>query len=251
VSESKKCLSHFLQSASALRKLSLSSNIVNGSKLLPILYSLDTLHELEFGYHINLEQVSSCLNQYPCLIPFNGVQTLSLRGDAMAVVTLLSSRTITNLTIDVQHPDRSFYTVIGSMVQLNSLDITLPPNEVVDQEQLESFRPLLNLQRLNMSKSETDDILEEMLQLPWMTDELFEKFFASFPLLDQLYLDWDLGSQTTEVAINALARCCPLLRRAMLMWQHCLGSWHKLNKPLFPMLEFLGLGRIREFTGSG
>jgi hypothetical protein len=101
-----------------------------------------------------------------------------------------------------------------------------------------------------MSKSETADILEDMLQLPRMTDELFDEFFASFPLLNQLYLDWDLGSQLSEAAIDTLARHCSSLRRAMLMWQHDLKTWHKLNKPLFPKLEFLGLGRICEFTGS-
>ncbi|KAG9757186.1 hypothetical protein KCU73_g4541, partial [Aureobasidium melanogenum] len=216
----------------------------NKSELLSIFCNLDTLHDLELGHHISAEQVSSYLHQHPGSIPFSNVHTLSLQGQAQAAVMLLLSRTITSLSLGVQHPDENFYTAVSSMLQLLSLDITFPPNETVAQGGLERLRTLLNLRRLDMSKSETADILGDMLQLPWMTDELFDEFFASFPLLNQLYLDWDLGSQLSEAAIDALARHCPSLRRAMLMWQHDLKTWHKLNKPLIPKLEFLGLGRI-------
>jgi hypothetical protein len=243
-------LSRFFHSARALRKLELGDLPSNEGELLAILFNLGTLHDLELGHHISLEHVSLYLQHHPDSKPFSNVHTLSLQGNAQAVVMLLSSRAITTLMLEIQHPEASFYTAIGSMVQLEALDIMLPTNEVVDQRDLEKLGTLLNLRRLNLSKSDTGDVLEDMLQLPWMTDELFDKFFASFPLLEQLYLDWDVSSQLSELSIDAHARHCPSLERTMLMWQHDLDSWHKLNKPLFQKLKSLSLGSIRDFAGS-
>jgi hypothetical protein len=243
-------LPRFLHSANVLHKLHLRNLPSNESELLSILCSLDALHDLWLDHHISAEQVSSYLEQYPGSTPFSNVRTLSLQGDAQAIVKLLSSRAITNLTIEVEHPEASFYTAIGSMVQLTSLDVILPPNEVVDHGGIEKLHALINLRRLNFSKSGSDDVLEDMLQLPWVTDELFDKFFANFPLLEQLYLDWDVGSQLTEAAVDALAKHCSLLRRAMLMWHHDLKTWHTLKQPLFLNLESLNLGSICDFTSS-
>jgi hypothetical protein len=126
-------LMRLLRSAGVLRKLRLGSLPSNKSELLSILCNLDTLHDLELGHHISAEQVSSYLHQHPGSIPFSNVQTLSLQGQAQAAVMLLSSRTITSFSLEVQHPNENFYTAVSSMVQLLSLDITFPPNETVDQ----------------------------------------------------------------------------------------------------------------------
>jgi len=208
------------------------------------------LQYLELGHHLDLEQVSCLLHRQLDATPFNNVHTLCLQGDAKAVGRLLSSRTITILTLEVHDPDQNFYTAIGSMVQLRSLDIIFPPAEPVTQGGLEKFSTLLNLRRLRMSKMATHDILEDMLQLPWITDELFGKFVANFPLLEQLHLHWDVSSQLSELAIDALATHCTSIERTVLMWHHNLDSWRSLKKPLFWKLKSLDLGSICDFAAS-
>ncbi|KAG9962258.1 hypothetical protein KCU61_g4963, partial [Aureobasidium melanogenum] len=146
---------------SVLRSINLGSLPSNISLLLAALDSLHMLEELELGYWITSEQISSYLQQYPSPTPFSSIRTLAL------------------LALEVQHPDENFYATIGSMTQLQSLDISLPPGKVVLQAGLERLRTLSKLRRINMSKAESGDILEDMLQLPWITDELFEHFIAS------------------------------------------------------------------------
>ncbi|KAG9908188.1 kinase-like protein, partial [Aureobasidium melanogenum] len=201
-------LLQFVQSTRVLRKLIICHPLSNASELLSALCGLDTLEKLELGHWFTSEQLAYQDQQQSNTLPFRKVQNLSLHGDAQALSRLLCSRSITSLALNVEHPDESFYTAIGSMMQLTSLDLTLPPSENVDQEGLRKLRMLRKLRRFNMSKSIGDD-LEDMLQLPWMTDCLFEEFFASYPLLEQLYLDWDLSDQLTEGAIGGLAKSCP------------------------------------------
>ncbi|KAH0165800.1 hypothetical protein KCU67_g4570, partial [Aureobasidium melanogenum] len=243
-------ISQLIRSTRVLRKLDMGHLPSDASELLSTLYDLDTLEELELGHWITSEQLSFQDQQQNNILPFRNIQDLSLSGDAHALSRLLSSRSIITLALDVEDPDESFYTAIGSMTQLTSLDITLPPSGDVDQEGVEKLRMLRELRRFKMSKSETGEILEDMLQLPWMTDSLFEEFFASYPLLEQLYLYWDVSDQLTEAAIGGLAKSCPRLRDTMLMWKHDLEGWHKLEQPLFLEMEFLGLGSTCEFAVS-
>lgn len=242
-------ISNFLGTAIALRKLILGNLAQEMNTVLSTIHGLDTLRELEIRHRLTFEQVSLLLQEHLHLQLFQRVHKLSLHGDARALSTLLSSRSITTLELDVQYPNESFFSAIGSMTQLMSLDLTFHPAEHLSEECLKRLQPLLNLRRLRMSKVETWDDSDDLLQLPWITDDLFEQFLVSFPLLEQLYLDWDLADQVTEISIAALARSCPALRRTMLMWTHDLKGWHNLKKPSFTNLEFLGLGGIHEFAG--
>ncbi|KAG9511906.1 hypothetical protein KCV07_g9841, partial [Aureobasidium melanogenum] len=240
-------LSQLIRSTRVLRKLDMGHLPSDASEPLSTLCNLDTLEELELGHRITSEQLSFQDQQQNNILPFRNIRDLSLSGDAQALSRLLSSRSIITLALNVEDPDESFYTAIGSMTQLTSLDITLPPSGDVGQEGLGKLRMLRELRRFKMSKSETGEILEDMLQLPWMTDSLFEEFVASYPLLEQLYLDWDLSDQLTEAAIGSLAKSCPRLRRMMLMWEHDLEDY-KLEQPLFPEMQFLALGSTCEFA---
>ncbi|KAH0174311.1 hypothetical protein KCU67_g835, partial [Aureobasidium melanogenum] len=243
-------LLQFVQSTRILRKLSVSHLPSDISEVLSALCDLDSLQELVLGHWITSEQLSFQDQQRSSSLPFRNVQNLDLNGDAQALSRLLSSRSITILDLDVQRPDESFYIAIGSMVQLTSLDLTLPPSENVDQEDLIKLRMLRKLRCLNMSKPEPSEVEEDRLQLPWMTDSLFEEFVASYPLLDRLYLYWNVSDQLTEAAIAGLAKSCPRLRNMWLMWNHDLEDWYKLKQPLFPQMEFLGLGSTCEFAVS-
>ncbi|KEQ64504.1 uncharacterized protein M437DRAFT_64156 [Aureobasidium melanogenum CBS 110374] len=242
-------LLQFVQSTRVLRKVSVSHLPSDISELLSALCDLDSLQELALGHWITFEHLAF-LDQQQCnILPFRNVRDLNLNGDAQALSRLLSSRSITVLKLEVQHPNESFYTAIGNMVQLTKLDLTLPPSENVGQEDLGKLRMLRRLRRLRMSKPYDSQVLEE-LQLPWMTDSLFEEFVASYPLLEQLLLHWDVGDQLTEAAIGGLAKSCPRLKDMTLRWNHNLEDWYKLKHPLFPRMEWPSLGSICEFPAS-
>lgn len=240
----------FAQSTRVLRKLSLGQLPSDISELLSAVCYLDSLQELVLGHWITSEHLAFLDQQQSNILPFRNVRDLDLNGDAQASSRLLSSRSITILELDVEHPDGSIYTAIGSMVQLTSLDLTLPPSENVDQEDLGKLRTLRKLRSFNMSKPVRIGLAEDKLQLSWMTDSLFEEFVASYPLLEQLYLWWDVSNQLTGAAIGGLAKSCPRLRDLSLMWNHDLEDWYKLEHPLFSKVEHLRLGGICEFTVS-
>ncbi|KAG9958026.1 hypothetical protein KCU61_g8694, partial [Aureobasidium melanogenum] len=156
-------LLQFVQSTGVSRKLSAGHLPSNISELLSALWDLDSLQELVLGHWITSEQLAFQDQQQSDILPFRNVQNPDLNGDAQALSRLLSSRSITILELDVQRPDESFYTAIGSMVQLTSLALTLPPSENVDQEDLGKLRMLRKLQRLKMSKPFDSEVLEDML----------------------------------------------------------------------------------------
>jgi hypothetical protein len=239
-------LLQFVQSTRVLRKLSVGHLPSNTSELLSALCDLDSLQELVLGHWITSEQLSFQDQQQSNILPFRNVQNLDLNGDAQVLSRLLSSRSITILDLDVQRPDESFYIAIGSMVQLTSLDLTLPPSENVDQEDLEKLRMLRKLRSLDMSTP----VVKDKLQLPWMTDSLFEEFIASYPLLEALSLYWDVSDQLTGTALGGLAKSCPRLREMTLRWNHDLEDWYKLQQPLFPKMKHVRLGSTCEFAVS-
>jgi hypothetical protein len=242
-------IAHFLRTASVLRRLTLDKLPSDTNSLLSAINGLNMLEELDISHWLTTEGTSLLLQQYLGLPLFQNVQMLSLEGDAQVVLSFLSSRSITWLDLEVQDPNKGFFAAIGSMTQLISLEISCPSSEILLREHLESLRSLSNLRRLMIAKRDWD-FLDGMLQLPWMTDMLFEEFIVNFPLLETLNLYWDLADdQVSEVSIDALARCCPGLERTMLVWTHNLKDWQTLKAPLFPKLTFLGLGDIHEFAG--
>ncbi|THY16678.1 hypothetical protein D6D01_07647 [Aureobasidium pullulans] len=79
----------------------------------------------------------------------------------------------------------------------------------------------------------------------WLTDQHFEQLIAKLPQLRHLVFP-PVGKVLTFVAVEALARSCPLLEECELLWEHDLSTWHASEAPLFPNLETLHLGQAKD-----
>ncbi|KAG2162358.1 hypothetical protein JADG_002097 [Aureobasidium aubasidani] len=79
----------------------------------------------------------------------------------------------------------------------------------------------------------------------WLTDQQFEQLIAKLPRLRHLVFP-PVGKVLTFVAVESLARSCPLLEKCELLWEHDLSTWHASEAPLFPNLETLHLGQAKD-----
>lgn len=80
---------------------------------------------------------------------------------------------------------------------------------------------------------------------PWLTDEYFRGWISKLPLLQNLFLGLD-SATITQTSLQYLADSCPSLSRCYLLWEHDLNTWTSLKAPLFPNLNILLLGRVRD-----
>jgi hypothetical protein len=187
--------------------------------------------------------------------PFPSIKDLSIGGEASTIKAVLSSspKTLLKLELDIDDNSDSILPTISRLSNLVHLQIAFDGHRTFSPTDLEHISKLSSLQKCHViwSSPETTQGEERLSNdCPWLTDEFFKGWISKLPKLRDLSLSFN-SATITQASLQFLADSCPSLLKCELMWEHDLSTWTSLEPPLFPHLECLRLGNVKDHVIAG
>lgn len=142
--------------------------------------------------------------------------------------------------------------VVGCLSSLVRLSILFDFDSVVSRTSMDHISDLSKLQKCHIESRGSSFPMEDEFRSSrhsWITDRYFKDWSAKLPRLRDLRLALDASAFTsvTHSCLQSLADNCPLLVNCQLIWEHDLSTWRSLEGPLFPCLEILHLGQVKNY----
>jgi hypothetical protein len=242
----------FLKHCTGLRKLymqadGLSAGVLNQLSNYPL---LEVLHVED--WLVDDEQLQP---RFIGRSPLPSIKDLSICGMVSTIEPLLSSLppTLVSLDLDITDNSYSILPTISRLSNLIHLKIFFDGYREFSRTDLDLISKLSSLQKCHLdwggplprrygSESSND--------CPWLTDKYFRCWISKLPRLQDLFLALD-SATITHSSLESLADSCPSLSKCHLMWEHDLNTWTGLRAPLFPKLEVLHLGKVKDHGYEG
>lgn len=252
----------FLKYCNGLRKLHVDrGDWISADTLthLSSLNSLEVLHIEEWLLTADDEFQEQYLNVGSVLHTFLSIKDLSLCGKTCVVTTLLSNKpeTLVELDLTIVETDEGddhdkILQVVGCLSSLVRLSILFDFDSVVSRTDMDHISDLSKLQKCHIESRGSSFPMEDEFRFSrhsWITDYYFKDWSAKLPRLRDLRLALDASAFTsvTHSCLQSLADNCPLLVNCQLIWEHDLSTWRSLEGPLFPCLEILHLGQVKNY----
>ncbi|THZ27198.1 hypothetical protein D6C89_03310 [Aureobasidium pullulans] len=206
--------------------------------------SLEELYINEWLEEEAFEQYEErCSRRSPGSPCFQKLRKLSIIPSSGLVASLLSSVTgnLVDLRLAVVHTDQQIVCpALSHLPGIVHLELEFSDDTVFSAADLDHLSKLSKLESLRLGCMDA-----AAGWCDWLTDQQFEQLIAKLPQLRHLVFP-PVGKVLTFVAVESLARSCPLLEKCELLWEHDLSTWHASEAPLFPNLETLHLGQAKD-----
>jgi hypothetical protein len=236
----------FLKRCTGLRKLylwpvdTLSADILIQVLSYPLLELLDIDGCLAEGVQLQQQFVSGP----PVAHPFPSIKDLTIRSETSTINFLLSSspKTLVSLDLNIVDNSDSVFQTIGRLPNLVHLNLLCDSYNKLARIDLDHIAGLPRLQTFHL-ETRSDPYIGS----PWFTDKYFKAWITKLPQLRVLFLGLE-STTVTQSSLQFLADSCPSLLRCSLLWEHDLNTWSSLKAPLFPKLELLLLGKVKDHS---
>ncbi|KEQ70266.1 hypothetical protein M436DRAFT_66662 [Aureobasidium namibiae CBS 147.97] len=241
----------FLKRCTRLRKICLELRGTLVTHALIILSSLPLLEVLHIDAWLSDDQFQQrFVSGNPVAHPFPIIKDLSVCGNVSTIKPLLSSlpQTLITLNLGIEDNSDSILPTISRLSNLVRLKLEFESDRRLSPIDLGYISQLSKLRKCHI---EWESLLprprgpNSPSDCPWLTDEYFKGWISKLPLLQDLFLGLD-GATVTQISLQYLADSCPSLSRCCLLWEHDLNTWTNLKAPLFPNLNILLLGGVRD-----
>jgi hypothetical protein len=183
----------------------------------------------------------------PVTYPFPSIKDISLRGEASTVKILLCNtpKTLVSLNLDVFDNSDSILPTISRLSNLVHLKLVFDGDRGFSRADFDYVSRLPKLQKCHLEWGHVEEGPGIYPDCPWLTDECFNTWISKLPQLRELFLG--LESPTiTQRSLQFLADSCPLLLACALLWEHDLETWPSLKASMFPNLQILLLGKVKD-----
>lgn len=238
----------FLQHNTNFRKLHLDQGETLSDDAIIHLASCPSLEVLHiYGWLEEHQLQNRFVDGHSVTHPFPRLKDLWMEGSATPIKALLSSslRTLVNLNLVLTDNSANVLQAISGLSNLVHLTIIFNCSMKLSRTDLDCISELSMLQTCQIDWMGPSHLGDATNDCPWLTDRYFKGWISKLPLLQDLLLALE-SATITQASLQSLAECCPSLWKCSLLWEHDINTWELLEAPLFPHLEELHLGKVRD-----